>query len=414
MQLVVPANAKRKILVGSEGASRVDASYLPPFSDDIALLILARLPSSKYCDLRLVSRRFHSLIRSGELNEIRKKIGIKEPKIFLHSGKARYRCYEPYTEARYKCYEPYTRSCWDLPVCPYDETIAYRATKLFCVGTHLLVLGIIRRVDGLWRDADIWRFELDSDIWRYKLELNRWFNGPMMITPRYFFASADCGSVACVAGGEQQVSKEVLNSAEKYNPERKSWEPLSSMNMRRKFCSGFYMDSKFYVIGGINENRDLLTCGECYDFERNVWEMIPNMIEDDPSWTFRCYELSYHVAVVNNELYHLDVPSRRLKVYLKNNNTWKKVGRVPASIEHFQSWGVELKSLGEELLLVCRTLRNCSSHAVCRTLRNCSSLAIIMCFCTPSPELDDVEWHVLDYSHQGQNRSINNCCVMMA
>nr|CAD1836622.1 unnamed protein product [Ananas comosus var. bracteatus] len=350
----------------------VDASYLPPFSDDIALQILARLPSSKYCDLRLVNRRFRSLIRSGELNEIRKKIGLKEPKIFLHLG-----------EACYQCYEPHTRSCWDLPVCPYYKTTPYRAKKLFCVGTHLLVLGIISV------DVDLWS---DSNIWRYELELNRWFNGPMMITPRYAFASADCGSVACVAGGEQQGSEEILNSAERYNPESISWESLPSMNRRRCFCSGLYMDSKFYVIGGINENRDLLTCGECYDFERNVWEVIPNMIEDDPYMTSNSPRPPYQVAVVNNELYYLDVPSHHLKVYLKNNSTWKIVGRAPASIELFQGWGVKLKSLGDELVLICRTLRKRPT------------LDILMCFCTPSPELDNVEWRVLEFDRQGRIR----------
>nr|CAD1836623.1 unnamed protein product [Ananas comosus var. bracteatus] len=233
-------------------------------------------------------------------------------------------------------------------------------------------------------DCGLW---IDSDIWRYELGLNRWFNGPTMITPRYVFGSADCGSVACVAGGEQ-VSEEVLNSAEKYNPESKSWESLPSMNMRRKFCSG-YMDSKFYVIGGINENRDLLTCGECYDFERNVWELIPNMIEDDPS--SHSSQPQDFMAVVNNELYYLDIPSRHLKVYLKNNNTWKIVGREPASIE-LEGWGVTLKSLGDELVLICRTLRNRPT------------LDIIMCFCTPSPELDNVEWRVLDFHRQWRTR----------
>ncbi|XP_020081456.1 F-box/kelch-repeat protein At3g27150-like [Ananas comosus] len=174
------------------------------------------------------------------------------------------------------------------------------------------------------------------------------------------------------------------------------------MNRQRCFCSGFYMDSKLYVISGINENCDLLTCGECYDFERHVWELIPNMIEDVPSRTVHSSQPQDFMAIVNNELYYLDVPSRHLKVYLKHNNTWTIVGRVPVSIELFEGWGVTLKSLGDELVLICRTLRN---HP---------TFEIIMCFCTPSPELDNVEWHVLDFNRQGRNPSIYNCCVMMA
>eukprot|EP00494_Astrolonche_serrata_P017316 UN17498 len=71
----------------------------------------------------------------------------------------------------------------------------------------------------------------------------------------------------------------VLSSAELYNSETKSWITLLSMNKRRRMCSGVFMDGKFYVIGGMASNTEVLTCGEEYDLEKGTWRLIENMSE---------------------------------------------------------------------------------------------------------------------------------------
>ncbi|KAL0461777.1 UNVERIFIED_CONTAM: F-box/kelch-repeat protein [Sesamum latifolium] len=146
-----------------------------------------------------------------------------------------------------------------------------------------------------------------------------------MISPRCLFASATCGDCAYVAGGMGAWlgTVQIYDTAEKYNPDSGSWEPLPRMKRKRKLCSGCYMDNKFYVIGGRNEDGEL-TCCEFFDETRNRWELIPDMLKDDPVQSSHSPPL---LAVVNNELYSLEASTNQLKVYLKKTNTWKQLGR---------------------------------------------------------------------------------------
>lgn len=239
-------------------------------------------------------------------------------------------------------------------------------------------------------------------IWRYELTTNEWFKGPSMITPRCLFASASCGSLAYIAGGLETTNcREVLNSAERYNSENQKWDQLPSMIQKRKFCSGCYMDNKFYVLGGQDEKENDLTCGEYFDEVTNTWNLIPNMLKDIPLLTSRSPPL---IAVCNNELYTLDACSDELKVYIKGSNLWKKLGYVPVRANAQRGWGVAFKSLGNELLVIGST--SYSQRA-------------LMTIYTCCPHLDDVEklkWKkiVCGTGKSNLNPFIHNCAVMLA
>ncbi|KAJ0988871.1 hypothetical protein J5N97_007227 [Dioscorea zingiberensis] len=365
---------------GANGSSKVlepqdaDYSYVPLLSDEIALLILARVPRSEYQRLCFVNRRYQALIQGGELYSIRKEIGIKEPSILmLASGESNWWCYDPRSGTRR-----------NLPVLPADECFSSFDKESLCAGTHLLVSG--KEISG-------------SVIWRYELASDRWFKGPLMINPRCLFASANCGNEACVAGGVAP-SLEILNTAEKYDPESKSWIQLPRMKQRRKLCSGCYMDKKFYVIGGQNEKGDNLTCGEYYDAKKNAWELIPDMLlKDAPAWSSRSPPL---VAVVNNELYSLEASSNRLKVYLKKSNSWKDLGKAPVRADHSRGWGVAFKSLGDELLII-------GSTALKYAVRG-----MMICTCKPDPESESLGWRVLENDGLQWSSFIFNCSIMVA
>lgn len=364
------ANGSSKVMEPQDA----DYSYVPFLSDEIALLILARVPRSEYQRLCYVNRRYQTLVRSGELYSIRKEIGIKEPSILmLASG-----------ESNWWCYDPRSRVRRNLPVLPADECFSSFDKESLCAGTHLLVSG--KEISG-------------SVIWRYELASDQWFKGPLMINPRCLFASANCGNEACVAGGIAPTM-EILNTAEKYDPESKTWNQLPRMKQRRKLCSGCYMDKKFYVIGGQNEKGDNLTCGEFYDTEKNVWELIPDMLQKDaPTWSSRSPPL---IAVVNNELYSLEASSNRLKVYLKMSNCWKDLGEVPVRADHSRGWGVAFKSLGDELLVI-------GSRALSHAFRG-----MTICTCKPDPELDSPPWRVLENDGLHWSSFIFNCSIMVA
>lgn len=223
-----------------------------------------------------------------------------------------------------------------------------------------------------------------------------------MISPRCLFASANCGIVACVAGGVgfgSEAKAEVLRTAEIYDPEKKTWSQLPRMSCQRKLCSGCYMDNKFYVIGGQNEIGKNLTSGEVYDLEKKAWELIPDMVKDSASWPSRSPPL---VAVANNELYSLEASSNQLRMYNKKSNSWKDLGKAPVRADHSRGWGVAFKSLGNELLVIGST----ADTYTCR--------GMTICTCRPDAGSNSLCWKVLASDEDQWSSFIFNCSIMVA
>nr|GMC93578.1 F-box/kelch-repeat protein At3g27150-like [Ipomoea batatas]GMC95325.1 F-box/kelch-repeat protein At3g27150-like [Ipomoea batatas] len=366
----------RVMAVVSDGSSNEvpqDADY-PSLSYELESLILARFPRSEYWKLCFVNKRCLALLRSGELFKIRREIGFKEPSVFmLASGESSWWSFDGEFRCRRK-----------LPVLPSDFCFTSGDKESLCAGTHLLVSG--KEIDGLV-------------VWRYELATNEWFKGPCMENPRCLFASATCGNSAFVAGGVgMAANSQVYDTAEKYNPENRSWEPLPRMKTRRKMCSGCYMDNRFYVIGGRNDEGEL-TCGEFFDEARNRWEVIPDMLKDDPVRTCHSPPL---VAVANNELYSLEASTNQLKVYLKKSNTWKHLGAVPVRADFNRGWGVAFKSLGNQLLVIGASSVSYSG--------NCMAIYT----CCPNPDASQLQWRPLDGGRNQLSHFILNCSVMVA
>ncbi|XP_022888811.1 F-box/kelch-repeat protein At3g27150-like isoform X1 [Olea europaea var. sylvestris] len=326
-----------------------------------------------WCDLNLcfVNKRGLTLLKSSEHYNIRKENGVKEPSVFmLTSG-----------EGNWLAFDREFRSHRKLPVLPSDPCFSCGDKETLCAGTHLLVSG--REIDGLV-------------IWRYELAENKWYKGPSMTSPRCLFASATCGTFAYVAGGMGDAANcETYDTAEKYNSGNGSWEPLPRMKKRRRFCSGCYMDHKFYVIGGRNDDGEL-TCGEFFDETKNTWELIPDMLKDIPRSPHHSPPL---LAVVNNELFLLECSSNKLKVYLKKTNSWKALGRVPVRSAWDGGWGIAFLSLGNELLVVGPS--DFSRHMAIYT-------------CSPDADASELQWRPIDGDENLLGNFIYNCCVMVA
>lgn len=353
------------------------ATYIPSLSYELEGLILARFPRSEYWKISFVNKRFAGVVKSGELFKIRQEIGFKEPSVFmLASGENCWWAFDQGFSSRRR-----------LPVLPSDICFTSGDKESLCAGTHLLVSG--REIEGIM-------------IWRYELSMNKWYKGPPMINPRCLFASATCGTSAYVAGGIAVVgggmsgTQVVHNTVEKYDPETRSWTPLPRMKKPRKLCSGCYMDNRFYVIGGRNDDGEL-TCGEFFDPERNQWTVITGMLKDNP--VLSCHSPPL-IAVVNNELYSIEASSNQLKVYLKNSNSWRQLGSVPVRADYNRGWGVAFKSFGNELLVIGASTVS-------------SSMAIYTC--RPEPQSDGLpEWKLLDNGKIQLSHFIMNCSVMVA
>ncbi|MED6173553.1 hypothetical protein PIB30_060563 [Stylosanthes scabra] len=366
----------------SSGEQPQDADYnkIPCLSDELETLILARFPITEHWKLCCLNKKFLEFIENGEVFRIRREIGLKEPAVFITSG-----------ENNWWAFNCTFNSFKKLPMIPSDFSFVLGDKESFTAGTNLFVSG--KEVEG-------------TVVWGFELATKKWFKAPNMMNPRCLFASATSGVIAYVAGGiETTTCQEVLSSSEKYNSESRSWERLPEMIVRRKSCSGCFMDNRFYVIGGQDENKNYLVSGEFFDQETNTWNLIPGMLKDIPPMSSSYNSPSPSpplVAVASNELYTLDASSNELKVYLKGSNTWKTLGPVPVRADAVGGWGVAFKSLGNELLVI-------GGDGVWSWEQD-----LTIYTCCPDPRVEKLKWRRIVCGSTNLNPFIRNCAVMLA
>jgi hypothetical protein len=296
-------------------------SLLPGLVDDVALNCLALASRSDYASLSCINTRFNDLVKSGCLYELRKQLQILEHWVYLVCDPRGWEAFDP------------VRKKWmTLPKMPCDECFNHADKESLAVGNELLVFG---------------RELLDFAIWKYSLVRRSWVKSPGMNRPRCLFGSSSLGSIAIIAGGSDRNGN-VLQSAELYDSSSGTWEMLPSMHTPRRLCSGFFMDGKFYVIGGMLNPTVSLTCGEEYDPHTRRWRKIDDMYP----FANRATQAPPLVAVVNNQLYAVEHLTNMVKKYDKVKNTWDVLGRLPVRADLANGWGLAFKACGEELLVV--------------------------------------------------------------
>ncbi|KAG9451247.1 hypothetical protein H6P81_011212 [Aristolochia fimbriata] len=295
-------------------------SLIPQLGRDISMSCFARCSRSDYGALACINRSFQSLLQSDELYKLRRQLGISEQWVYFSCNVLEWEAFDPY------------RGRWmHLPRMPANECFMCSDKESLAVGTQLLVFGK----------------EVNSPIiFKYSILTNSWSADMSMNTPRCLFGSASRGEIAIMAGG-CDVQGKILDSVELYNSEKGTWEDLPSMNKPRKMCSGFFMDGKFYVVGG-NNLSESLSCGEVFDMETKTWTIIENMAPGRRT----AAEPPSLLAVVNNELYAADYTGMELKKYDKKGNSWATIGRLPERAVSMNGWGLAFRACGERLIVV--------------------------------------------------------------
>ena len=224
-----------------------------------------------------------------------------------------------------------------------------------------------------------------------------------MPNPRWLFASASCGEFAFVAGGfgpekpekPEKSTLKLLNSAERYNSLSGQWEPLPPMSVPRQKCSGFYMDGKFYVIGGKDANHQPIMSGEEYNPLTMTWRTIEGMYFA-PGVAYTYEPSPPLVAVVDNNLYAVDNTTNVLKVYDKVRNVWKDLGHLPVRTDLNNGWGVAFKALGDRLFV----------------LGVIEGIAAFTWRPDPGCETSGANWQCLSHRERGIDSLLLNCAVM--
>ncbi|KAL9226233.1 hypothetical protein vseg_002068 [Gypsophila vaccaria] len=314
----------------SDDQSDMDC-LINPIGRDITLNCLLRLSRADYGSIASLNRSFLSLIKSGEMYRLRRQNKVIEHWVYFSC-----RLLE------WVAFNPATRRWMQLPRMNSNECFMCSDKESLAVGTELLVFG-----------KDL----MSHVIYKYSILNNSWSSGMSMNSPRCLFGSASLGEIAILAGGCDSQGN-VLSSAELYNSEQQTWVTLPSMIKPRKMCSGFFMDGKFYVIGGIGGNDGrVLSCGEEFDLKTRTWKEIPDMSPGNHGAATENgipapAEAPPLVAVVNNELYAADYADMEVKKYNKANKSWVSVGRLPERAGSMNGWGLAFRACGDRLIVI--------------------------------------------------------------
>jgi hypothetical protein len=352
---------------GDSSGNTSNDCFFPGLHDDLAQDCLAWTSRSDYPSLSCLNKRFNLSINSGYLYKLRRKYGIVEHWVYLACSSMPWEAFDP------------SRKRWmRLPRMPCDECFSCADKESLAVGTQLLVFG--REYTGL-------------AIWMYNLLTRSWSPCTPMNLPRCLFASGSSGEIAIVAGGCDK-NGQVLKSAELYNSEAGRWEALPDMNVARKLASGFFMDGKFYVIGGVSSQRDPLTCGGEYNLETRTWRRIHAMYPGGTSAS----QSPPLVAVLNNQLYAADQLTNVVKKYDKVNNTWNIVKLLPVRADSSNGWGLAFKACGDRLLVV-------GGHRGPR-----GEVILLHSWC-PEGGDDGADWEVLSLKERA-GVFVYNCAIM--
>ncbi|KAJ8773696.1 hypothetical protein K2173_006346 [Erythroxylum novogranatense] len=296
---------------------------------DMSINCLIRCSRSDYGSIASLNRSFRSLVRNGEIYKLRRQRGVIEHWVYFSCQLL-----------EWEAFDPISRRWMHLPRMTSNECFMCSDKESLAVGTELLVFG---------------KEVMSHVIYRYSILTNSWSSGRRMNAPRCLFGSASLGEIAILAGGCDSQGN-ILSSAEMYNSEMQTWEPLPSMNKPRKMCSAVFMDGKFYVIGGIGgSDARLLRCGEEYDLEAKKWTEIPDM---SPGRSAREIEMPAAaeapplLAVVNNELYAADYADMVVRKYDKERKSWFTVGRLPERAVSMNGWGLAFRACGDRLIVI--------------------------------------------------------------
>ncbi|KAE8021338.1 hypothetical protein FH972_007236 [Carpinus fangiana] len=148
----------------SSGGEPQDADYsLASLSDELEALILARVPRSEYCKFSFVSRRFLSLVKSGEVYKIRRAIGFKEPSVFMLAiGEKSWWAFDRQFRADFN-------KGWGIAFKSLgDELLVMGASSVACAGRGMAVYTCCPdpQADELqWRALDCGTSQLSHFIW---------------------------------------------------------------------------------------------------------------------------------------------------------------------------------------------------------------------------------------------------------
>ena len=112
----------------------------------------------------------------------------------------------------------------------------------------------------------------------YDLKSGQWSRRADMLERRSDFGVGVVDGYLYVVGGGEwtSVGTNILQSVERYDPEKNQWSFVAPMKSKRCQLTVVTDKTTMYAVGGIGKKRDLATC-EVYNSVKNKWSVIATM-----------------------------------------------------------------------------------------------------------------------------------------
>ncbi|AEE84168.2 F-box/kelch-repeat protein [Arabidopsis thaliana] len=205
-------------------------SLFSSLPDDIVLNILARISTSYYQTLSLVSKTFRLLILSKELDMERSYLGTRKPCVYV--------CLQSPTH-------PFDRRWFGLWIKPYDhQPLTHWTIDIKCTGHWLLPMPspYSRCLQIVHETVGSETYEIggqnmtpSTDVWVYDKLIGKQRKAPsMMVARKNAFTCVLDGKLYVMGGCEADES---THWAEVFDPKTQTWEALPDPGVELRYSS---------------------------------------------------------------------------------------------------------------------------------------------------------------------------------
>ncbi|KAJ0451852.1 putative F-box domain, kelch-type beta propeller, F-box-like domain superfamily [Helianthus annuus] len=229
---------------------------IPHLPDDISIQCIARVPRTHHPTLSLVSKLWHSTIRSQHFFTTRSLLHITQPSLYLnirHNSTFQYYFHANPNNPNHKL-SPFPHP--PVPIHPVGPAYAVLGSKIYLIG-------------GSVNDIPL------NTVWVLDCKINKWEVGPRMRVGREFAAAATVGGKIYVMGGCVVDNRlKAVNWAEVYDPEVGEWGPVGSLEVEGK---DKWMHACAVIDGRIYAMAD--RGGVVYDVVGREWGRVPKRLD---------------------------------------------------------------------------------------------------------------------------------------
>ncbi|XP_022719661.1 LOW QUALITY PROTEIN: F-box/kelch-repeat protein At1g16250-like [Durio zibethinus] len=306
----------------------VQEGVLPGLPDDLALRCLAKSSHGYHGVIESVSKKWKDLVRSSEYANYKANQGWCGDWLFVVTERS---------NNQWIAYDREADRWHPLPKIPTEhDGLQHFGFSCVCVCNRLLVIG------GSYAPRDTASPHqmpvITNAVMQFDPFKKQWTRLKSMQTPRSHFACCVISGKVYVVGGLNLSYPRGLSLAEVYDPISDGWEELPDMPNPQMDCLGISYKGKFHVLSdqvGLAEQNP----SEIFDPSNKTWCTVNNI------WPFS-RAIQFAVQVMGDDQVYTVVDSGESLVKTRDSvqGEWYNVGAVPPV--HLPDHSRELEAFG--------------------------------------------------------------------